>query len=446
MIDVRKCAPIHSAAVDIWHCDAGGLYSDEASNGTSGQTYLRGVQLTNRKGFATFRTIYPGHYTGRATHIHMKVHIGGKARGGTLRAGHVSHTGQLFFADSDNSSVYSLSPYSSDTAQRTLNASDSIYSQAGGRRAQVSLKGTAGPDWSARSSSAFTRKQDRPRSENLSPMRAMIFAAGLGTRLAAAHLRDAEAGRAGAEPADRRLDRRPDRRPRLRAGGRQPLLSARADPGGARRRLGFRPRITYSDEPEPLGTAGGVGKVRDFLSETDSFLIISGDALTDIDLSAMREAHETNVERGAIATLATKRVEDTTQFGVVITDEDGRIQGFQEKPEPAEALSDLANCGIYMFRAEIFDHFPPPDFKSPAGDDDQPPGFVDWAMDVFPALLDGDIPFYSHEIDAYWNDIGSVASSSRETSTRSRARSGSSPRPRRSPRASTPATAPTWTA
>jgi mannose-1-phosphate guanylyltransferase/mannose-1-phosphate guanylyltransferase/phosphomannomutase len=166
--------------------------------------------------------------------------------------------------------------------------------------------------------------------------------------------------------------------------------------------------ITYSEEPEPLGTAGGVGKVRDFLSETDSFLIISGDALTSIDLGGMRTAHEANVERGAIATLATKRVEDTTQFGVAITDEEGRINGFQEKPEPAEALSDLANCGIYMFRKEIFDHFPPPDHKSPAGDDDQPPGFVDWAMDVFPSLIDGDIPFYSHEIEAYWNDIGSV--------------------------------------
>jgi mannose-1-phosphate guanylyltransferase/mannose-1-phosphate guanylyltransferase/phosphomannomutase len=166
--------------------------------------------------------------------------------------------------------------------------------------------------------------------------------------------------------------------------------------------------VAYSEEPEPLGTAGGVGKVRDFLSETDSFLIISGDALTDIDLAAMRTAHEANVERGAIATLATKRVEDTTQFGVAITDDDGRIQGFQEKPEPAEALSDLANCGIYMFRREIFDHFPPPDHRSPAGDEDQPPGFVDWAMDVFPSLLDGDVPFYSHEIDAYWNDIGSV--------------------------------------
>src|SRR4051794_8289170 len=166
--------------------------------------------------------------------------------------------------------------------------------------------------------------------------------------------------------------------------------------------------VTYSDEPEPLGTAGGVGKVRDFLSETDSFLIISGDALTDIDLDAMRRAHEANVERGAIGTLATKRVEDTTQFGVAITDEEGRIHGFQEKPEPAEALSDLANCGIYMFRREIFDHFPPADQKSPAGDENQPPGFVDWAMDVFPSLLEGDIPFYSHEIDAYWNDIGSV--------------------------------------
>jgi len=183
-------------------------------------------------------------------------------------------------------------------------------------------------------------------------------------------------------------------------------------PGQIREVLGdgseFGLRITYSEEPEPLGTAGGVGKVRDFLGETDSFLIISGDALTDLDLSAMREAHEANVTKGAIATLATKRVEDTSQIGVAITDADGRIQGFQEKPDSAEALSDLASCGIYMFRREIFDHFPPEDQKSPAGDDDQPQGFVDWALDVFPALLDGDIPFHSHEIDAYWNDIGSV--------------------------------------
>jgi protocatechuate 3,4-dioxygenase beta subunit len=143
VIDVKRCRPIHGAAVDIWHCDAGGLYSDEASNGTSGQTYLRGVQLTDKKGYATFETIYPGHYTGRATHIHMKVHIGGKARRGILRGGHVSHTGQLFFAESANSSVYALAPYSSDTAQRTTNSSDSIYSQAGGSRAEVTLSGSA---------------------------------------------------------------------------------------------------------------------------------------------------------------------------------------------------------------------------------------------------------------------------------------------------------------
>jgi protocatechuate 3,4-dioxygenase beta subunit len=143
VIDTKRCAPIHGAAVDVWHCDAGGLYSDESSNGTAGQTYLRGVQLTNKKGYATLKTIYPGHYTGRATHIHLKVHIGGKARGGTLRGGHVSHTGQLFFSETANSSVYALSPYSSDTAQRTLNSSDSIYSQAGGTSAEVSLGGSA---------------------------------------------------------------------------------------------------------------------------------------------------------------------------------------------------------------------------------------------------------------------------------------------------------------
>jgi mannose-1-phosphate guanylyltransferase/mannose-1-phosphate guanylyltransferase/phosphomannomutase len=164
--------------------------------------------------------------------------------------------------------------------------------------------------------------------------------------------------------------------------------------------------ITWSEETEPLGTAGGVRKVAGFLTETDSFLIISGDGLTDIDLTAMREAHDAH---DGIATLATKRVADTSEFGVVITGGDGRVLGFQEKPDPAEALSDLANCGIYMFRREIFDYFPGPDHKSPAGDPDQPPGFVDWAMDVFPALLEHDVPFYSHEIDAYWNDIGNVA-------------------------------------
>jgi mannose-1-phosphate guanylyltransferase/mannose-1-phosphate guanylyltransferase/phosphomannomutase len=160
--------------------------------------------------------------------------------------------------------------------------------------------------------------------------------------------------------------------------------------------------LSYSFEEQLLGTSGGVRNAAGFLG--DSFLIISGDALTDVDLTAMRRFHESH---DGIATLATKRVDDTSQFGVVITGVDGRVQGFQEKPDPAEALSDLANCGIYMFRSEIFDFFPAPGGSKAAGPGD-PSGFADWAMDVFPRLLEGDVPFYSHEIDAYWNDIGNL--------------------------------------
>ena len=161
--------------------------------------------------------------------------------------------------------------------------------------------------------------------------------------------------------------------------------------------------LSYRREERLLGTAGGVRNVADFLG--DSFLVVAGDALTDIDFTAMRDFHESH---DGLATVATKRVPDTDQYGVVIAGEDGRIQGFQEKPDPAEALSDLANTCIYMFRAEVFDHFPAPGTSKAAGPDDAPE-FADWAMDVFPALLEGDVPFYSHEIDAYWNDIGNLA-------------------------------------
>jgi len=160
--------------------------------------------------------------------------------------------------------------------------------------------------------------------------------------------------------------------------------------------------LTYSFEQQLLGTAGGVRNAAGFLG--DSFLVVAGDALTDIDFGAMREFHESH---DGLVTMATKRVADTDQFGVVIAGEDGRIQGFQEKPDPAEALSDLANTCIYMFRAEVFDYFPAPGTSNDAGPDD-PPEFADWAKDVFPALLDADVPFYSHEIDAYWNDIGNL--------------------------------------
>ena len=154
----------------------------------------------------------------------------------------------------------------------------------------------------------------------------------------------------------------------------------------------FGDRVEYRYEEELLGTAGGVRNVADFFGD-DPVVVISGDALTDVDLNALVERHRS---AGGIATLTVKHVEDTQEYGVVIHDSDGRIQGFQEKPDPAEALSHLGNCGIYCFSPEIFDYFP----KEP---------FADWANDVFPALLDNDVPFHVHETTEYWNDVGSLA-------------------------------------
>ena len=153
----------------------------------------------------------------------------------------------------------------------------------------------------------------------------------------------------------------------------------------------FGERISYRFEEQLLGTAGGVRDCAEFFGD-EPFLVISGDALTDIDLTALKARHR---EAGGIATLAVKQVADTREYGVVLHDREGRITGFQEKPEPDEALSDLGNCGIYMFEPTIFDYFP-----------DRP--FVDWAKDVFPALLENDVPFHIHEVGEYWNDVGSL--------------------------------------
>jgi mannose-1-phosphate guanylyltransferase len=151
--------------------------------------------------------------------------------------------------------------------------------------------------------------------------------------------------------------------------------------------------LTYVHEPELTGTAGGVRAARDFLTaEEGPFIVLAGDALTDIDLHELSEAHRRN---DGIATLATKSVPNVSEYGVVVIDGDGRVQGFQEKPDPSEALSDLANCMMYVFEPEIFDYFP----------DDDP---VDFALDVFPALLGHDVPFHVHTTAAYWNDVGSL--------------------------------------
>ena len=149
--------------------------------------------------------------------------------------------------------------------------------------------------------------------------------------------------------------------------------------------------IEWSFEEKLLGTAGGVRNVREFFGD-ESFLVMAADALTDIDLSELRSAHEAS---GGIATLAAKAVPDTGEYGVIVTGDDGRVQGFQEKPDPAEALSNLANCMIYVLEPEIFDYFP---------DAEE----VDFALDVFPALLDNDVPFHVHDASGYWNDIGSL--------------------------------------
>jgi len=153
----------------------------------------------------------------------------------------------------------------------------------------------------------------------------------------------------------------------------------------------FGERLQYRYEPELLGTAGGVRGCADFFGD-EPFLVISGDALTDIDLGALVARHR---QSGGIATLAVKQVADTREFGVVLHDREGRITGFQEKPAPEEALSDLGNCGIYVFDPRIFEYFP-----------ERP--FVDWAQDVFPVLLENDVPFHIHEVREYWNDVGSL--------------------------------------
>jgi protocatechuate 3,4-dioxygenase beta subunit len=128
VIDVASCKPIKGASVEIWHCDAGGVYSGVAQQSTQGAKFLRGLQRTDAKGLAVFRTVYPGWYQGRTVHIHTKVHV----------AGNVVHTGQLYFADSVTDAVYTRSPYSRRPDRDPRNAGDSIY-RNGGRRSTLSL-------------------------------------------------------------------------------------------------------------------------------------------------------------------------------------------------------------------------------------------------------------------------------------------------------------------
>ncbi len=154
----------------------------------------------------------------------------------------------------------------------------------------------------------------------------------------------------------------------------------------------FRVALDYSREKTLLGTAGGVRNVAGFF-RGGTFFVIGGDDLAHFDLRAMLEFHRA---RGALATIAVLQVPAArvSQFGIVVADRRGRIQSFQEKPAPEEALSRLANTGVYLFDREVLDYIPPR-------------RFFDFGNDVFPLLLERGAPFYAWRARGYWKDIGS---------------------------------------
>ena len=150
-------------------------------------------------------------------------------------------------------------------------------------------------------------------------------------------------------------------------------------------------RMVYATEESPLGTAGSVRNAREQL--TERFLVISGDVLTDIDLSSVIAFHEKN---RASATLALCAVENPLEFGIVITREDGSIERFLEKPGWGQVFSDTINTGIYVLEPEIFDRIP----EGRA---------VDFSGEVFPAVLDAGEPLFGYVADGYWEDVGTTA-------------------------------------
>ncbi|MEV5569828.1 mannose-1-phosphate guanyltransferase [Spirillospora sp. NPDC052269] len=148
-------------------------------------------------------------------------------------------------------------------------------------------------------------------------------------------------------------------------------------------------RLSYATEEVPLGTAGSVKNAEEALRD-DRFLVISGDALTDIDLTDMVRFHE---ENGALVTIGLKRVPNPLEFGIIIVDERGRVRRFLEKPTWGQVFSDTVNTGIYVMEPEVLDHVA-------AGES------VDWSGDVFPRLLAEGAPLLGYVADCYWEDVG----------------------------------------
>jgi mannose-1-phosphate guanylyltransferase len=149
-------------------------------------------------------------------------------------------------------------------------------------------------------------------------------------------------------------------------------------------------KVHLSREDELRGTAGGVKRLQERFE--DAFIVVSGDALTDIDIEELVAYHRA---KGALATIALHRVYDTQEFGVVEVDSEGNILGFQEKPDPKEAISTLANTGIYVLEPRALDYIPEATF-------------FDFARDVFPMFLENKERFVGYQGDFYWSDIGTL--------------------------------------
>src|SRR5437870_683506 len=137
--------------------------------------------------------------------------------------------------------------------------------------------------------------------------------------------------------------------------------------------------LSYATEEEPLGTAGSVRNAAPLLQ--DRFLVLSGDSLTDVDLTELMKFHEA---KGAAVTVTLKRVEDPLEFGIVITDDEGRVERFLEKPGWGDVFSDTINTGIYVVEREVLDFIP-------EGEE------FDFSADLFPLLLDKGLPIFGYE-------------------------------------------------
>lgn len=150
-------------------------------------------------------------------------------------------------------------------------------------------------------------------------------------------------------------------------------------------------KLYYSVEDTPLGTAGSVKQAEEHLKD-DTFIIVSGDALTDIDITRAIEYHR---KKQSLATIVLSHVPNPLEFGVVITDDDGRIKRFLEKPSWGEVFSDTVNTGMYILEPSVFDYM-------------EHGRSFDWSQDIFPQILREEKPLFGYVMEEYWCDVGNL--------------------------------------